>query len=494
MVLDIKGLTNYLKVGIKFRLISFTASLLLIVILFLSFLVLNGIKSYQSKEIESILFKQKDMFEEYFGERMSLNKDSNYGSLARGSIFNKAWLRTIPANIYNTKGELLSGFKTDAKVNENDKKKVMIGYAIRGKVSYREINHVIYFYSPIKYRNNISEILELEYSIKEKNLFYSNIKKLFYGTGLLTLVLGIVVGIFYFSRLTGDIYIMKNSVESIQKGEFSKVDKVNRNDELGELSSGLVFMSNTIEKNIEDLKVERDSLSVAVDKLKRMDKQQKEFIGNVTHEFKTPITSIKAYSDVIGMYMDDLNLIEEGTLSISKECDRLSSMVDNVLKLSALEEYDFEIKKNEVNLKKVFNEICKGMNAKIKKNNLILKCDVQNIDITLDEKSLKQIIINLIDNAIKYNKQNGSIHIECYKNDKDKITISVSDTGIGMSEEVLPKIFQPFYRADKHRSREAGGAGIGLALVKKLVEKQGGTIKVSSKLNEGTTFYIEFSA
>ncbi|ALU34451.1 Alkaline phosphatase synthesis sensor protein PhoR [Clostridium ljungdahlii DSM 13528] len=494
MVLDIKGLTNYLKMGIKFKLISFTASLLLIVISFLSFLVLNGIKSYQNKETQAILFKQKDIFEEYFSERMSLNKNTDYDdSLARGSIFNKAWLRTIPANIYNTKGELLSGFKTDAKLNENDEKKIMIDYAIKGKVSYREINDVIYFYSPIKYKGSTAAILELEYSIRENKLFYSDIEKLFYGIGFLALVLGIFVGIFYFSRLTRDIYEMKDSVESIQKSEFSKVHKVNRNDELGELSSGLIFMSNTIKQNIEELQVERDSLSRAVDKLKKMDKQQKEFIGNVTHEFKTPITSIKAYADVIGMYTDDLKLIEEGTLSISKECDRLSSMVDNILSLSALEKYDFEIEKNEVNLKKVLNEICKTMMAKVKKNSLILKYDAEDIVVTLDEDSLKHILINLIDNAIKYNRPGGSIYIECYKNDKDKITISVKDTGIGMSEEVLPQIFEPFYRADKHRSRETGGAGLGLALVKKLVEKQEGNIKVNSKLNEGTTFYVEFS-
>ncbi|EET88639.1 putative sensor with HAMP domain [Clostridium carboxidivorans P7] len=181
------------------------------------------------------------------------------------------------------------------------------------------------------------------------------------------LILGIAVESFYFSRLTRDIYEMKDLVEDIQKGKFNKVHKVNRNDELGELNKGLIFMSDTIEQNIKDLKVERDSLSRAVEKLKEMDKQQKEFIGNVTHEFKTPITSIKAYADVIGMYKDDMKLIEEGTLSISKDCERLSSMVDNVLNLSALEKYDFEIEKSEVNLRRLLNETCKAMMAKNKR-------------------------------------------------------------------------------------------------------------------------------
>ncbi len=486
---------NFLKIGIKFKLIAFTASLLLTVILFLSILVLNGIKSYQNKEVEAALFKQKDMFEQYFSERSSSsnnNSADNNIQLARGSIFNKPWLRNIPASVYNTKGELLSGFKTDGKLNENKDKESMIQYAIDGKVSYVKVNDVIYFYSPIKYKNNIVAILELEYSVKENSLFYNNIKKMFLITGCFALVLGIILGIFYFLTLTRDIYKMKNSVENIQKGNFDKIEQIDRNDELGELSKGLIFMSDTIEKNIEELKIERDTLSVAVDKLEKMDKQQKEFIGNVTHEFKTPITTIKAYADLIEIYNKDLDLIEEGTSNISKECDRLTTMVDSVLNLSALEKYDFQIHKNEVNLKEILDQICNRMMGKIKKNNLTLECDIEDIITTTDEENLRHIVINLIDNAIKYNKPNGSIHISCHRNE-DKIILTVEDTGIGIAEDALDKIFEPFYRVESHRSRETGGAGLGLALVKKLVEKQRGTIKVASKLKEGSKFYIEFS-
>lgn len=486
---------NFLKIGIKFKLIAFTASLLLTVILFLSILVLNGIKSYQNKEVEAALFKQKDMFEQYFSERSSSsnnNSTDNSIQLARGSIFNKPWLRNIPASVYNTKGELLSGFKTDGKLNENKDKESMIQYAIDGKVSYVKLNDVIYFYSPIKYKNNIVAILELEYSVKENSLFYNNIKKMFLITGFFALTLGITLGIFYFLTLTRDIYKMKNSVENIQKGHFDKIEQINRNDELGELSKGLIFMSDTIEKNIEELKIERDTLSVAVDKLEKMDKQQKEFIGNVTHEFKTPITTIKAYADLIEIYNKDLDLIEEGTSNISKECDRLTTMVDSVLNLSALEKYDFEIHKNEVNLREILGQICSRMMGKIKKNNLTLERDIEDIITTTDEENLRHIVINLIDNAIKYNKPNGSIHIYCHRNE-DKIILTVEDTGIGIAEDALDKIFEPFYRVESHRSRETGGAGLGLALVKKLVEKQRGTIKVASKLKEGSKFYIEFS-
>ncbi len=440
------------------------------------------------------MFKQKDMFEQYFSESSDAENNGINNKMqqsVRGSIFNKPWLRTIPASVYDTKGELLSGFKSNGKFNENKDKEEMIKVAIDGKVSYIKVNDVIYFYSPIKYRNDIVAILELEYSVKENGLFYNKIKNLFYGTGLMALILGILIGIIYFFNFTRDIYKMKNSIKSIQNGEFNKVEQVHRNDELGELSEGLLFMSNTIEKNIAELKVERDYLSMAVNKLEEMDKQQKEFIGNVTHEFKTPITTIKAYADLIGMYNNDLSLINEGSVNISKECDRLTSMVDSVLNLSALEKYDFEVIKSEVNIKEAFHDICERMMVKVRKNNLTMNYDIEDIVVTVDEENIRHIVINLIDNAIKYNKPGGNIEIRCYKN-YDRIVLSVSDTGIGIKEEALGKIFQPFYRVESHRSRESGGVGLGLALVKSLVEKLNGTIEVESNINEGTTFSMEF--
>lgn len=483
-----------MKVGIKFKLISFMSILLLLVILFLSILVLNGIKRYQNKETISILFKQKDMFEQYLNEYFSTNTNaSNIENiqLARGIMFNKPWLRTIPASIYDTNGNMLTGFKTDGKLNENQDKAIMLQYAINDRVSYKEVNDILYFYSPIKYANNTVGILELEYSVKDSNNFYYNIRKMFFCIGLISLTIGIILGIIYFVNFTKDIDKIKTSIKNVQNGEFKKVQELNRKDELGELSKGLSFMSNTIEKNIKDLEIERDTLSKAVDKLKKMDKQQKEFIGNVTHEFKTPITTIKAYSDTIGMYKDDITLINEGTKSISNECDRLTNMVDRVLRLSALEKYDFEIEKKEINLKELLEQICYRMMGKILKNNLTLKCDFENINITADEENLKHIIINLIDNAIKYNQPEGSININCIKTGNE-IELKIIDTGIGIPTEAFPKIFEPFYRVEEHRSRKTGGTGLGLALVKKLVEKQNGTITVNSTLNKGSTFHIKF--
>lgn len=489
MVWVIKGWMISLKVGIKFKLISFTATLLFGVIALLSFFVLSGIKSYQEKEVEAILIKQRDMFEQYYSDGYIIG--NNKSQTKKNGIFNKPWLRTIPANIYDKEGELLSGFITEENVDENDNKATMIQYAIEGKVSYVNINDVVYFYSPIKYEDEIVAVLELQYTVEDNTIFYNSIKYTILGTGVAMLLVGIALILIYFFSFTRDIYKMKNSVENIKNGDFDKVELVKRNDEIGELSKGLIYMNDTIKGNIMELKVERDTLSIAVDKLKKMDAKQKEFIGNVTHEFKTPITTIKAYADLIGMYKEDLGLIEEGTNNISKECDRLASMVDRVLNLSALEKYDFEIKKSEINIAGIINEICERMKGKIKRNDLVLNCRVDDITITLDEESFRQIIINLIDNAIKYNTKNGSINIQGYRKDS-RVYIVISDTGIGIPDKDLGKIFEPYYRVENHRSRETGGVGLGLALVKKLVEIQNGSITVESVLNQGTSFIIKF--
>jgi len=483
-----------MKVGIKFKLVSFITALLFIIIVFLSFIVLRGIMEYQNREREAILLKQKDLFEQYLSERFagsSSNEANTKIQLVKGNVFNKAWLRTIPASIYDLKGEILTGFSTDGKRNENKDRYSMLMKAKNDKTVYKEVNDVIYFYSPIKYKNSTVGILELEYSIKESNTFYQNIKKMFYSTGLLCLLIGIIVGTVYFFRFTKDIDKIKITVRNIQKGEFGKTKELKRKDELGELSKGISFMSTTLEKNIKDLQNERDSLSKAVEKLKKMDKQQKEFIGNITHEFKTPITAIKAYSDVMSMYKDDTKLMEEATISISSECERLTNMVDRILNLSVLEKYDFELERKDIRLKELIEPICARMMGRIKKNNLSLSYEVEDLVINCDEECIRHIIINLIDNAIKYNQSNGTIDIKCFKNDKT-INIEISDTGIGIPEEAISKIFEPFYRVENHRSRERGGAGLGLALVKKLVEKQKGVILVSSELNKGTKFIIEF--
>lgn len=488
-----------MKMGIKSKLVTFITITLLIVISLFCFISLIGIKNYQTKQNEAVLFSQKNLFEQYLNQYLSQQSNDSYTSnsnskdfyLRRADMLNQPWLQAMPAVIYSIKSDTLSTIgKTSDDLSLSDKQQLM-DYCNKGYVAYRESGDTIYYFSPLKYKNKTIAFLELQYSIKSSNELYKNIQKLFIIVGSISLLLGIILITFYFTKFTEDIHKITGSVENIKNGHFDRINILKRKDELGTLSMDISYMSSAIKKNLNDLEQEKDTLNIACEKLRKMDSEQKQFIGNVTHEFKTPITSIKAYADILQMYEHDENLINQASESISKECQRLTSMIDNILNLSSLEKYDFELNKTNVNLKVLFEQITSRMLGRIKKYNLNIETSLDDVVINADEENLRHIFINLIDNSIKYNKPGGFIRIKVCKNDAAAV-IEISDTGIGIPNDELSRIFEPFYRIKNDRSRTSGGTGLGLALVKKLVEKQPGSISVQSEENIGSKFTICF--
>lgn len=200
---------------------------------------------------------------------------------------------------------------------------------------------------------------------------------------------------------------------------------------------------------------------------------------------------IKTYVDLMDMYPEDLNLKDEARENIDKETQRLSEMVEKVLELSSLEKYEFELHKETVDIYEVLYEICERMKGKVQKFGLNLHTKLEHHRIMADSDSMEQIFINLLDNAIKYNRPKGEIWLECGEK-KGSLYIIVRDTGIGIPPEARGKIFEPFYTVDNNRSRQTSSTGLGLSLVKQLVEKQGGTIELLDIKTEGTTFEIIF--
>jgi signal transduction histidine kinase len=191
------------------------------------------------------------------------------------------------------------------------------------------------------------------------------------------------------------------------------------------------------------------------------------------------------------MYPEDEKLVQDAKENISKETARLYDMVEKTLQLATLEKYEFELDMQSLHLDELLIEICSRMEGKIQKQGLQLYKDIKAVKVYGDRESLFQIFINLIDNAIKYNNPKGKICIRSYVED-DGVNIEVEDTGIGIPKELKAKVFEPFYTVDKNRSRQSGGTGLGLALVKQLIEKQRGSITIIDKVEEGTKFLIKF--
>ncbi|MCX7748860.1 MAG: HAMP domain-containing histidine kinase [Clostridia bacterium] len=482
------------SVSIKYKFIFFIPLLLLGAIVILSFFVLNGIKGYQWKETEFILIHQKNLFEEYLYDEFRENSGKEQILIfneACAKVFSLPYINSIPTVIYNLNGRVVAkngvNLDRDTKKYENTEK--MMNYALKNKMAYYEKNGTVFFFSPVKHLNKTIGVISFEYSVHKNYKFYNEIKRLFYTFGIFVLIGGVSLGFFYMLSIARDILKMKKSVENIKDGKFQEIEVLKRKDELGDLSRGMLYMSKRIERNIKEIQKEKENLKLAVEKLKVMGEQQKEYIGNITHEFKTPLTVIKAYTDLLLMY-DDKNLLDEAIKSISNHTLRLKNMVEKVLDLTALEKYDFEMEFLEMDLKKVLDEVCQTMMGKIRRHQLALINSTNECTIIGHEESIRHIFINLIDNAIKYNKPEGRIMLR-NSIKENEVYVEIEDTGIGMDDLEQDRIFEPFYRGDKNCSREAGGYGLGLSLVKKLVEKHRGSIKVFSVLGRGTTLLIK---
>ena len=215
---------------------------------------------------------------------------------------------------------------------------------------------------------------------------------------------------------------------------------------------------------------------------------KKDFFDNASHELKSPITSIIGYSQLVssGIVSDNKEIIEYNK-KIYKEAARMNSILYDMLNIAELEQ-GYPIKKEDVNLKKLVLEILDAYKTKIEAKNIQLDLQIDDVKINSDIRLIDEMFRNLIDNAIKYNKENGKITI----NLTEKLFL-ISDTGIGIKKENQSRIFERFFMEDKARSKENGGTGLGLAIVKHIIETLGYKIEVNSKVNVGTKFIIYFN-
>ncbi|WP_270646536.1 HAMP domain-containing sensor histidine kinase [Paeniclostridium hominis] len=223
----------------------------------------------------------------------------------------------------------------------------------------------------------------------------------------------------------------------------------------------------------------------------RLENMRSDFVANVTHELKTPLTSISGFVETLRMNENiDKNTRDRFLGIIETESDRLKRLIDDILLLSFIENKD-TIYAEKVNVLSVFKEVYDLTIIFAKSKNIELKYKFEDEDIIINcnRDYIKQVFLNLIDNAIKYTTSGGFVETIIYNNEKD-ICIKVKDNGIGISKDDKYRIFERFYRVDKARSRAVGGTGLGLAIVKHIVKSLNGSIDIKSELNVGTEFIV----
>ena len=234
-----------------------------------------------------------------------------------------------------------------------------------------------------------------------------------------------------------------------------------------------------------------DAYNKMMMRMKELDDSRQEFVSNVSHELKTPITSMKVLADSLLMQPDaPIELYQEFMKDMSEEIDRENKIINDLLSLVKMDKKSGDIHIQPTNINELLELILKRLRPIADKRNVKLVMETfRPVTAEVDEMKLTLALSNLVENAIKYNKENGWVHISLNVDHK-YFYVKIEDGGIGIPEEAQEHIFERFYRVDKSHSREIGGTGLGLAITRNAILMHRGAIKVYSKEGEGTTFTV----
>lgn len=244
-----------------------------------------------------------------------------------------------------------------------------------------------------------------------------------------------------------------------------------------------------VREDVEDWAMQRNA---EIEALKQNEAYRKEFLQNLSHELKTPIFAIQGYVDtLLNGALENPSVNKKFLSSTSRNIERLVNLVDDLDEISKLESGELVLQKENFVIQELVKDVFESLAIKAdeKQIKLLIKkgCELP-LTVYASKEKIRQVIINLVDNAIKYGKQHGMVEASAYKVDGKRILIEISDDGAGIAEEHLGRIFERFYRTDLARSRKAGGSGLGLAICKHIIEAHGEAIHVRSAIDVGSTF------
>ncbi len=470
-----------LGIEIKKKFVSFRWKLLstyLILIIILFFILISIITDYLLDW--HINEKQEELTED---SKQIADDISYYLSVYDSSIY-KTYLKSVADNYGDTLNSRIIILDEDKRVvaDSNDEynfstlELLEIEESLKGEIStnnyyFSDIGNVMYLGYPVIFEDEINGSVFISESI---NNLYEKVNSLIYKIKVLIIVISflIIAGLYFltyfFLKPINKFYPV---IENIKKGDLGQKVDINTRDEFNLL--GEAFNSMTV-------------------RLNEVDEQREAFVANVSHEIKTPLASIKLLTENLLLQEDiEKKVYREFLKDINDEIDRLNNIVTELLSLVDLDKNKLKLNYQITYLNYILEKIIEQLNPLAKEKNIKLVLEeIDRIQIKMDKDKIKQAIINIIHNAIKYSEENTVVKVSLYS-DKNYATIKVSDTGYGIPKDSIPYIFDRFYRVDKARSRKTGGTGLGLSISKQIINMHHGTINVKSRVGKGTTFYIK---
>ncbi|MFM2401129.1 MAG: Histidine kinase [Bacteroidota bacterium] len=276
-----------------------------------------------------------------------------------------------------------------------------------------------------------------------------------------------------------EVNVLYDQIKQIKKKSFPLISR-----------KQLIQKENPIELLKSELTAYVSTTEDEVKELKKAAVYRQEFLADVSHELKTPIFAAQGFVHTLLDNPEESPEIRQKFLEkAAKSLDGLDALVKDLLTVSQIETGAIKIDKKRINLRPMIEEIFEQLEGKAKKRGvkLLLNCTDEAIDVKADAQKIEQVLVNLVDNGIKYGNQEGKVTV-LIEDRKKSYLISVKDNGPGISEKHLPRLFERFYRVDKSRTKLSGGTGLGLSIVKHIVQAHGSKIQVESKVDKGTVF------
>jgi len=305
----------------------------------------------------------------------------------------------------------------------------------------------------------------------------SDIRWNIFWAGIITLIIIAGASILVSRRISRPMVAIAENVEKIRLGDLDRHVEVTSDDEIGKVARAVNELV--------------DKLKADIVELQKLQRVRSEFLGNVSHELRTPIFTLQGYLEtLLNGAIDDPTVNRSFVEKASAHAERLNSLLNDLIDISRIESGEMKMSFRYFSVNEFVNSVVSDFQQRASQKHIALSVSLAtDPDTTVfgDKERLREVMSNLIDNAIKYNRTNGEVHVSTERLD-GRVRIAVADTGLGIADEHLSRIFERFYRIDKDRSREVGGTGLGLAIVKHIVDAHGSKVDVTSTVGEGTSF------
>lgn len=455
--------------SIRTRLVGNFMLIIVITVLILEVFLINAVKQYYYKNVEDLVSNQIQFSSEFYSRYFS---SSSLEDILIDDV-DVFWQQTTAqVQILDLNGGILMdsiGVYNSTSIKTPDildalkgQKGVWIGNVEYDKSPVMAISY------PLRADNKIIGILRFVTSLEETNKTIKKVSLILFWAGIIVIFISGMVAIFLSNTIVKPLKEVTRVAEKMASGQLKVRSEKRFDDEIGKLS---------------------DTLNYMAEELVKKEQLKNDFISSISHELRTPLTSIKGWA--ITLKEEDIvtenEIVKDGLDIIERESNRLTTMVEELLDFSRFVSGRITLNKEEINIGSIMKQIGKQLIPKTKERNINLEININN-ELPLiigDENRIKQVFINLLDNAMKFTPNGGTICFSAEQKGKE-ILICVKDNGCGISPEDLPYVKEKFYKGKSSKSQ----SGLGLSICDEIIKLHGGSFQIESKLDEGTTVYV----